>query len=195
MKRSESKYFNTAECMDKAFLALLEKKDFAYITVKEICEKAGVNRSTFYLHYETVADLLEECIAYMDRQFLSYFSAESKFAVDKIHALDIQDLYLITPEYLLPFLQYVKENKRLFRTAIEKSDVLGSESKMNAMFCHVFSPIMDRYRVAEEKKPFLLSFYIDGMIGIVKRWIDGDCRESVAFILEIILSCVQRPPQ
>ena len=31
-----------------------------YITVKEICEKAGVNRSTFYLHYENTTDLLQE---------------------------------------------------------------------------------------------------------------------------------------
>ena len=46
--------------MDNAFLELLEKKELAYITVKEICEKAGVNRSTFYLHYETIGDLLEE---------------------------------------------------------------------------------------------------------------------------------------
>ena len=60
MNRSESKYYATAVRMDEAFLELLEKKDFAYITVKEICEKAGVNRSTFYLHYETINDLLEE---------------------------------------------------------------------------------------------------------------------------------------
>ena len=46
MNRSESKYFVTAARMDAAFLALLEEKEFAYITVKEICEKAGVNRST-----------------------------------------------------------------------------------------------------------------------------------------------------
>ena len=44
MNKSESKYFHTAEKMDQAFLELLEKKDFAYITVKEICEKAGVHR-------------------------------------------------------------------------------------------------------------------------------------------------------
>ena len=43
MNRSESKYFATAARMDEAFLELLEKKDFTYITVKEICEKAGVN--------------------------------------------------------------------------------------------------------------------------------------------------------
>lgn len=33
--------------MDEALILLLEDKDFEYITVKEICRKAGVNRSTF----------------------------------------------------------------------------------------------------------------------------------------------------
>ena len=56
--------------MDEAFLKLLEEKDFAYITVKEICEKAGVNRSTFYLHYETVNDLLAESTRYIIDQFV-----------------------------------------------------------------------------------------------------------------------------
>ena len=73
MNKSESKYFNTAEKMDKAFLELLQRKDFSFITVKEICEKAGVNRSTFYLHYETVGDLLEESLEYMQKKFLASF--------------------------------------------------------------------------------------------------------------------------
>lgn len=47
MNKSQSKYFNTACLMDEALLSLLQKKDYTYITVKEICEKAGVNRSTF----------------------------------------------------------------------------------------------------------------------------------------------------
>ena len=44
MNKSESKYFNTAAKMDEALIALLEKKDFEYISVKEICEAADVNR-------------------------------------------------------------------------------------------------------------------------------------------------------
>lgn len=36
--------------MDEALLLLLERKEFDSITVREICLKAGVNRSTFYLH-------------------------------------------------------------------------------------------------------------------------------------------------
>ena len=41
MNKSESKYYNTACLMDEAFILLLDKKDYEYITVKEICEKAG----------------------------------------------------------------------------------------------------------------------------------------------------------
>ena len=47
MNKSESMYYNTALLMDEALLLLLEKKEYDFITVKEICEKAGVNRSTF----------------------------------------------------------------------------------------------------------------------------------------------------
>ena len=61
MNRSESRYFATAARMDEAFLTLLAKKDFEYITVKEICEVAEVNRSTFYLHYETMSDFHYIC--------------------------------------------------------------------------------------------------------------------------------------
>lgn len=50
MNEFNSKYFKTALRMDEALIALLEKKDLEYITVKEICEEADVNRSTFYLH-------------------------------------------------------------------------------------------------------------------------------------------------
>ena len=63
--------------MDEAFLTLLAKKDFEYITVKEICEVAGVNRSTFYLHYETMSDLLSESVSRMNEQFLACMEKDS----------------------------------------------------------------------------------------------------------------------
>lgn len=57
MNKSESKYFNTALLMDEALIKLLAEKNIEFISIKEICEKAGVNRSTFYLHYETIGGI------------------------------------------------------------------------------------------------------------------------------------------
>ena len=65
MNRSESKYFNTAIKMDLALISLLGKKSIEYISVSEICTLAGVNRSTFYLHYENIGeDVIYLCLLF-----------------------------------------------------------------------------------------------------------------------------------
>ena len=46
----------------EAFLELLQIKEPDEITVVELCEKAGVNRSTFYAHYEYMDNLIREVL-------------------------------------------------------------------------------------------------------------------------------------
>ena len=84
MDRSESKYFNTAKRMDEAMLSLLQEKDFDYISITEVCKKAGVNRSTFYLHYENIIDLYNETMEYVNNRFFAYFQTTAKEIIDKI---------------------------------------------------------------------------------------------------------------
>ena len=77
MNKNESKYFNTAILFDEALIYLLENKDIEYITIKEICNKAGVNRSTFYLHYENKFYLKEKIYMKTDVSFI--ISIDSSF--------------------------------------------------------------------------------------------------------------------
>ena len=46
--------------IQRTFLELLRKKHYTKISVREIAESANINRSTFYLHYKDVYDLLEK---------------------------------------------------------------------------------------------------------------------------------------
>ena len=62
MNKNESKYYYTARLMNQALISLLEKKDIDFISITELTKKAGVNRSTFYLHYDNIYELLEETI-------------------------------------------------------------------------------------------------------------------------------------
>lgn len=190
MNKSESKYFNTAVKMDEAFLELLAKKDFAYITVKEICEKAGVNRSTFYLHYETVADLLSESVKYMNEKFLSYVEPDSQKIVYRLKDCSLDELYFITPQYLSPYLNYIKDNKRLFKAATENAGTLGLDETYNRMFDAVFAPILERFQVPERDRKYIMTFYIRGLISIITEWINQDCHDSVDYLISIIQKCV-----
>lgn len=193
MNKNESKYFNTATKMDQAFLELLEKKDFSYITVKEICAKAGVNRSTFYLHYETVEDLLSESVEYMNEQFLSHMKQDTEVFMTRIKECPVEQLYLVTPKYLKPYLSYIQEHKRIFYTAITKASTLRLDDSYNRMFQHVFTPILDRYQVPVEDRRYMMAFYIQGMMAIITEWLKDDCKDSMEHIMAVIQQCVTQP--
>lgn len=190
MNRAESKYFATAARMDESFLELLEKKSFAYITVKEICEAAGVNRSTFYLHYETVNDLLDESVEHMNRQFLAHMARDTEAFVTKLRTCPKEELYLVTPEYLMPYLGYIKEHKRLFRTAMENAQTLRLSDAYDRMFQHIFTPILERFGVPEQDRTYIMAFYIRGLMAIITEWLKDDCADSIEHIIAVIQRCV-----
>lgn len=193
MNRSESKYFATAAKMDEAFLALLDKKDLAYITVKEICAAAGVNRSTFYLHYENIGDLLSESVAHMNRQFLDYMARDAEVFVSKLRTCPLNELYLITPEYLTPYLNYIKEHKQLFQTAVKNAQTLGLDSSYDGLCRHVLTPILERYGVPENERAYRMAFYIQGLMAIISEWLAQDCSDSVEHVISVMQSCILPP--
>lgn len=192
MNKSESKYFNTAIKMDKALIKLLDKKDFDFITVKEICKEAGVNRSTFYLHYENTVDLLEEAIVYTNNKFLSYFKNADESFISNMKSKSNDELMLITPEYIKPYLKYIKDNKALHLSGVLKSAYMRSQEKFERMASHIFYPIMERLGVEENRREYILTYYTHGIIAIVEQWLKNDCRESIDEICDIITECVPR---
>lgn len=191
MNKSESKYFNTAIRMDEAFIRLLEKREFEYITIKEVCEEAGVNRSTFYLHYENTKELLLESISYMNEQFLSYFQPENTSIVNQIEKCPVKELILVTPQYLTPYLTYIKEHKRMFLTAMTKLSFMNyCEETYQKMLRHIFYPIMDRWDIPVSERSYVLSFYINGIIAIITQWLKNDCSDTIEQLTDIIVKYV-----
>ena len=151
MNKSESKYYNTACLMDEAFILLLDKKDYEYITVKEICEKAGVNRSTFYLHYETINDLLEESEEFLLRGFTEKMSGVSAGVIEKLRVCPIDDLYFMTPEYITPYLGFVKERRKLLATVLRRKELFRLDKSYETIFRNVFDPILERFFSARRR--------------------------------------------
>ena len=192
MNRSESKYFATAARMDEAFLELLEKKDFAYITVKEICKKAGVNRSTFYLHYETVDDLLTESTRYLIDLLMKTMPYDTAEFLEKLPDRPLDELYLITSEYLMPYLTYIKEHRRIFRISLEQASVLKMEDAYHALSRYVLNPILDRFLVPPADQEYMKMFYINGLMAIINEWLKEDCRDSVEHIVSVIQMCIAK---
>lgn len=191
MNKNESKYFNTATFFDEALIELLNEKDIDYITIKEICDRAGVNRSTFYLHYENINDLVIECLEYINKKFLNVFNENVPDFIDKINTASLDELILINSEYLTPYLNYVKDNKNIFKVTLNNPVVMKSQERFNDLKKYIIYPIMDRFNVPEKKKKYILNFYIYGIMAIIDEWIKDNCNESIDIIEKYILDCIK----
>ena len=190
MNKSESKYFNTAIKMDLALIALLKKKPFDYITVSEICEEAGVNRSTFYLHYETIGDLLAETTRYLLDDFLAYFSTDTKAIALNLMDCELSDLIFICDKYLSPYLSYVKDHKEIFGTALLYNHALGFEDVYKRMFDNIFNPILERFQYTPSNRQYVMMYYLNGVNAIILEWLRNGCDKSIQEIAEIISICI-----
>ena len=190
MNKSESKYFNTATKMDLALISLLEKKPFEYITVSDICKMAGVNRSTFYLHYETVGDLLNETTRYLLDGFLSYFSTEAKGVALNILNCELSELVFICDRYLTPYLTYIRDHKEVFKVALEQNRVLGFEDVYRRMFENIFNPILERFRYPSDVRQYVMMYYLNGINAIIVEWLKNGCDKSTDEISKIVAVCI-----
>lgn len=189
LNKSESKYYNTACLMDEALILLLEKKDYPFITVKEICEKAGVNRSTFYLHYETIDDLLAECIEYVGSKISAKFNSEV-INIKTIKTCPLEELVLVSPKYLVPYLEFVKENKTVYKVAQSQPNVLREEQIVKHLNNNLFEPILDRFNVPKHEQIYLIKFYLSGMGAVIMEWIKNNCKDPIETIVNILTKCL-----
>jgi AcrR family transcriptional regulator len=190
LNKAESKYFNTAVRFDKALLSLLEKKPFEYITISEICEDAEVNRSTFYLHYENTTDLLKEATQHILSRFQSYFKTDLDSISNRFTQTERQDLLFITPEYLNPYLTFIRDNRRLFKTVMREFGSMGFDQVYHKMFTYIFDPILARFDFPANTRTYVMKFYLSGITAIAMEWLDGDCHDSIETIIAIITECV-----
>lgn len=189
MNKAESKYFNTAKRMAEALLALMEKKDFPYISVKEVCAKAEVSRSTFYLHYENTAELLAEAVEMIHERFQSSIP-EADVRSSAISYKPRSELFLVKDKWLLPYLAFVEENKRVYKAIHTQMESFGAERTYKEFFQTVFSPILSRFGVEERKHGYIMTFYRHGLTAVLMKWVEDDCRERPEDIAAVIKLCV-----
>lgn len=190
LNKSQSKYFNTARKMDKALISILEEKPFEYITVSEICKRAEVNRSTFYLHYENTVDLLNEAARYLLDDFSAYFDVDKDVLSAGLMECPLDELNFISDKYLNPYLSYIRENRCVFRTVLSHSEAIGFNNIFHRLYENIFNPILERFDYQVSDRKYVMKFYLNGITSVVTEWLNDGCEKSIPEISHIIRQCI-----
>ena len=158
---------NSVEKIEKAYMELLqicEKKD---ITISKISEKAGVNRSTFYANFMDIDDLEEKIRERLLNEFREIYKEEIKTRS-------------INNDFLKLF-YHIKKNQMLYR-AYFKMGAIISAKEMN------FDPALAEKYFNNEYIDYHIEFFYNGINAVIKKWLDGGCKESPEKIEYIIKS-------
>ena len=175
----------SSSLMVEALLLLLEKKEYDSITVKEICEKAGVNRSTFYMHYNTKDDLLVESMKYINARLLSdsnydaiipCSNDEKNFNLDEIH--------------LVPYLNTIKEFKKIYRVLPHKPHIFKKSNINKELYRNLCDKLLQKYNIKNDEKEFAFAYFNYGVLAIIDKWVESDCEEDVYKIADLIIKLI-----
>lgn len=66
----DKRILRTRIAIYNAVFELATEKQLNKITVIELCERAGINKSTFYLHYKSMGDCIQQCFDYFTNKIM-----------------------------------------------------------------------------------------------------------------------------
>lgn len=171
----------TKMAIEDAFISLLEEKSIRSITVKELCERAQINRGTFYRYYHDPADLLE--------------SIEDRIIDEIVASITVSPVDL--KAHFVALLSDIKETHR-------KYQVLFSENGDQGFLLRFVTLSYERASAEqgysapsfdEARDEWLFSFLMQGCSGVISTWIDNGMVESpeevAAFLVQGISSARQ----
>ena len=162
----------TKKMIKDAYIELLETNPDKRLSITEICQRADINRSTFYMHYEDVNQLVKE----IEDELLDQIPYPSISE----GALSQNDQYL---DLLKDTFEYIKENKKKFVLLLSQLDNSNFKKR-------IISTILDKYKSLTISDDRLLSRYgymfcINGVVGLLQVWIKDNFPISSAELAKI----------
>jgi len=161
--------------LKEALISLLEKKHISEITVKELCELADVNRSTFYAHYEHLYDLLNEMendiISELKRALHSYMSVQGNNAL-----LIIENL-----------IEFIGSKHSTCEVLLSPNSNISFEKKIrNIVHQSLLSDWKEASLIEERYFDYISAFLISGSIEVVKTWLQNNRDQTPQEIAHLI---------
>lgn len=165
-----------------ALTELLKKKRFEDVTVQQIIDEANIGRSTFYSHFETKDQLLEQMC---EEMFTHVFS--DSLVPEKSHDFSSDHDVRALLEHLLWHISDHKDNIR---------SIMNGESEK--IFTRYFSEYLERslgtaisHLEIDVSEEFKKQFVIGSFINTVKWWISNGLKQEPSVIISDYLKCLR----
>ena len=166
----------TRKAIRKAFMRLIQETDYQKITITAIAREADIDRKTFYLHYRSVEDLIDEIIQ-------DEADRIAKACVESLSGSDSTQIVLNLVKQLSAGLAPDPKNSRRIISHIPYEQVLDKlEGSLTA------SLIENDTLGLSSMGPYLnycVAFFSAGFVAVIRRWMCAGSDVSLESIAEV----------
>ena len=164
---SDPRAVRTRALLSKALMELVIEKSFASLTIRDVTERAGLHRTTFYSHYAGLFDLLQDCIRNLFGQMRS-----------EIYAHELIDFQYNTASFV-PFIEsvfiHLEQYEKFYQAMLGKQgDPLFQVLFQELLSELIFEPVAGHIPCGDQNARFemILKFFSTGFTGIASWWLE-----------------------
>lgn len=156
----------TKNAIKASFLKLLNERPLSKITIKDIVTDCGINRNSFYYHYQDIPSLIEEVIMEETDNIISQYPTISAF----------EECLKIAVEFALKnkkavFHVYNSTNRNIFEHYLWNVCQYVVLTYINTVFSD--------YQVVESDKNVIVKFYKCEIFGQIIWWLDSGMQDDL----------------
>jgi len=161
---------------------LMMEKSINKISVTELTELADVNRSTFYLYYKDIYDMVEQ----IETEIIDEFQIELK----KLYLTENVNDNLLA--FFIFVFEFVRNNSDLCKILLGKDCDYSFLNKFTKIILDSQPPI--NHKMNGIGSQYFMSFLISGCIGAIQQWIEEDMKvppkDIAVFVIDLITNGV-----
>lgn len=156
----------TGNAIKASFLKLLNERALNKITIKDIVGDCGLNRNTFYYHYQDIPALLEEVIMEETDKLIEQYPRISSFEECVRIAVDIAMRNKRAVYHI-----YNSVNRDLFERHFWRTCEYVVTTYIDTVFAE--------YHPVEEDRQVIIGFYKCWLFGQISEWLDGGMKDDI----------------
>lgn len=186
MKKQSEITAQTRQNLVDAFWSLYCEKRIEKITVKEITQKAGYNRGTFYEYFTDVYDVLQQ----IEESLVP--------TVQELPPISIPNGNMGMP--LDMFMTLYEQNSKYYSVLLgDKGDPAFASKLKNSTKSIIMQSFLAKHDINPIEFDFILEFTLSAMIGIMSYWFKQGkimpAEDLVALIYDLmengVMKCIQ----
>lgn len=164
----------TRMVIEEAFLTLLREKPMTKITVTELCQRADINRATFYKHYQDVPDLME--------------NIETRIFENLQEALTISTVSDLE-SFLMGILNYIRVHGERYLVLGSANGDPGLAMKTFMLCYEKAYPLLERNlpNISSSRRKMIYHFLSQGSGGVLTYWLKDGMQEPPKQVAGFIL--------